>query len=120
MDTNQEKSMIKKLDKVTVSKISAGKNIPSLKEVVKELIENSIDANSTCIEIKFKEFGKECIEVCDNGDGICEVDFEYLALPHYTSKLENYTQLGHLKSFGFRFDFFFVIILFSLTFNFYY
>jgi len=103
MNIKEESKMIKHLDKATISKVSAGKMIPNLKEVVKELIENSIDANSTLIEIKFKEFGKECIEVFDNGDGILESDFEYLALSHYTSKLEDYTQLGQLKSFGFRF-----------------
>uniref|UniRef100_T1JXT2 DNA mismatch repair protein S5 domain-containing protein n=1 Tax=Tetranychus urticae TaxID=32264 RepID=T1JXT2_TETUR len=93
---------IKYLDRETIGKISAGKVIPSLANVVKELIENSLDAHATYIELRFVEYGKQLIELSDDGCGIQEDDFPQLALPHYTSKLKHYRDLGSVKTFGFR------------------
>ncbi|XP_053211527.1 mismatch repair endonuclease PMS2-like [Panonychus citri] len=100
--SSESSTSIKFLDRETIGKISAGKVIPSLSNVVKELIENSIDANATYIEIRFVDYGKELIEISDDGSGIQEIDFPNLALPHYTSKLKHYRDLGSIKSFGFR------------------
>lgn len=93
---------IKYLDRETIGKISAGKVIPSLANVVKELIENSLDAHATYIELRFVDYGKQLIELSDDGSGIQEEDFPHLALPHYTSKLKHYRDLGSVKTFGFR------------------
>ncbi|XP_074601076.1 mismatch repair endonuclease PMS2 [Brevipalpus obovatus] len=101
-DKLNSSSNIRLLSKDIVKKIAAGQIIPTLSNVVKELIENSIDANATTIDIRFKEHGKELIEVNDNGEGIEESNFASLALAHYTSKLQSINELGRIKSFGFR------------------
>lgn len=101
-DPDEQSGNIRRLSKDIVKKIAAGQIIPTLSNVVKELIENSIDANATTIDIRFKEHGKELIEVNDNGEGIEESNFASLALAHYTSKLQSIDELGRIKSFGFR------------------
>lgn len=100
--SENELGLIRKLDKGLVKKIAAGQIIPSLSNVAKELIENSLDANSSIIEVRFKDYGKDLIEISDNGDGIEEKNFPYLALPHYTSKLQSIEDMGTIRSFGFR------------------
>lgn len=50
----------------------------SLAIAVKELVENAIDAGATLVEVKLREYGKEAIEVCDNGSGVAETNFEGL------------------------------------------
>lgn len=66
------------------------------------MIENSLDAGATTIEIKLKEMGSESIEVSDNGKGIEPSNFEFIALKHHTSKLQDFSDLNDLRSFGFR------------------
>jgi DNA mismatch repair protein PMS2 len=66
------------------------------------LLENSLDSGATCIEIKLKEMGTELIEVIDNGSGIDPENYEALAMKHCTSKLENFSDLISVQSFGFR------------------
>lgn len=85
-----------------IHSITSGQVITELKSVVKELVENSLDANATTIQVTFKKFGLEGIEIVDNGDGIDEKDFENLCLKNYTSKLENFDDLGNVKTLGFR------------------
>ena len=70
--------------------------------VAKELVENSIDAGSTNIEVRFKNQGLDSIEVQDNGSGISSQNYASIALKHYTSKLSNYDDLSTLQTFGFR------------------
>ncbi len=74
----------------------------SLATAVKELVENSIDANANNIEIKLKDYGMDTIEVHDNGSGIEEKDYEALGLKHYTSKLREFSDLSMVDTFGFR------------------
>ncbi|CAO3630305.1 unnamed protein product [Cunninghamella blakesleeana] len=69
---------------------------------MKELLENSIDAKSTSIEIVFKDNGLEGMEVSDNGTGINPSNYEYLALKQYTSKISTYSDLAEVNTFGFR------------------
>jgi len=69
---------------------------------VKELIENSVDAGATVIEIKMKEYGKEGFEVSDNGLGIEECNFFGIAAKHHTSKLKSFVDLESIQTFGFR------------------
>jgi len=71
-------------------------------EGVKELVENSLDAGSTKIEIILREYGKEGIEVIDNGSGICSDNLENIAQKGATSKLNAFEDLESLETFGFR------------------
>ncbi|KAF2668685.1 DNA mismatch repair protein MutL [Microthyrium microscopicum] len=93
---------IKPIEGRSVHQIQSGQVIVDLNSVVKELVENSLDAHATSIEIRFKNNGLDSIEVQDNGSGIGPDDFESLALKHHTSKLSSYADLGKLNTFGFR------------------
>ena len=93
---------IKHIDSRSVHQICSGQVILSLATAVKELIENSIDAGATNVEIKLKEFGVESFEVNDNGSGIEEKDFKAIALKHCTSKLREFDDLNSVDTFGFR------------------
>jgi DNA mismatch repair protein PMS2 len=93
---------IKAIDGRSIHQIQSGQVIVDLQSVVKELVENSLDADATSIEIKFKNHGLDSIEVQDNGKGIAPEDFETIALKHYTSKLSSYEDLTSLETFGFR------------------
>ncbi|KAK3699268.1 ATP-binding mismatch repair protein [Vermiconidia calcicola] len=93
---------IKAIESRSVHQIQSGQVIVDLYSVVKELVENSLDAGATAIEIRFKNQGLDSIEVQDNGKGIAPEDFETIALKHYTSKLSSYEDLTSLDTFGFR------------------
>lgn len=85
-----------------VSKITSGQVIVDLTSVVKELVDNSIDAESDKIEITFHNHGANSVEVSDNGQGIAVSDFETLCLKHHTSKLTNFEDLSTVSTLGFR------------------
>lgn len=93
---------IKAIEGRSVHQIQSGQVIVDLNSVVKELVENSLDAGATSIDVRFKSQGLEAIEVQDNGSGIARDDYETLALKHYTSKLAAYNDLTDLNTFGFR------------------
>ena len=93
---------IKPLNGRAVHHIQSGQVIVDLCSVVKELVENSLDAEATSIEIRFKNHGLDAIEVQDNGSGIVSENYETVALKHYTSKLSSYDDLSFLQTFGFR------------------
>jgi DNA mismatch repair protein PMS2 len=78
--------------------------ILDLQTAVKELIENSLDAESTQIEVRLRNYGQTLIEVVDNGVGIREENYESVAVKHATSKLRDFDQLNNVAScsFGFR------------------
>lgn len=84
------------------NKIAAGEVVERPASVVKELVENSIDANSTWIKIDIKEAGLEEIKVTDNGEGMSEADCETAFLRHATSKIKSETDLFHVRTLGFR------------------
>ncbi|KYQ92674.1 MutL DNA mismatch repair protein [Tieghemostelium lacteum] len=94
--------MIKAIDKDSVHRICSGQVILDLSIAVKELIENSLDAKSSSIEVRLKEYGEESIEVIDNGIGVDPPSFSLLTKKHYTSKLGNFDDLLTLHTFGFR------------------
>ncbi|XP_048477375.1 mismatch repair endonuclease PMS2 [Rhincodon typus] len=94
--------VIKPIDRQSVHQICSGQVVLSLSTAVKELVENSLDAGATNIDIRLKEFGASLIEVSDNGDGVEEKNFEGLTLKHYTSKLQDFSDLLHVETFGFR------------------
>ncbi|KAL9615449.1 MAG: hypothetical protein Q9167_000127 [Letrouitia subvulpina] len=93
---------IKPIENRSVHRIQSGQVIVDLCSVVKELVENSLDAGATSIEIRFKSNGLDSIEIQDNGTGISSDNYETIALRHYTSKLSCYEDIGSLKTFGFR------------------
>ncbi|KAI1816444.1 DNA mismatch repair protein MutL [Poronia punctata] len=93
---------IKPIEAKTVHQIQSGQVIVDLCSVVKELVENSIDAGASNIEVRFKNQGLDAIEVHDNGSGISKENYDTLALKHYTSKLSTYADLEALETFGFR------------------
>ncbi|KUJ06251.1 DNA mismatch repair protein MutL [Mollisia scopiformis] len=93
---------IKAIEGGTVHQIQSGQVIVDLCSVVKELVENSLDAGATSVDVRFKNQGLDAIEVQDNGDGISPHNYETLALKHHTSKLSTYADLTTLQTFGFR------------------
>src|SRR6056297_300016 len=94
--------MINKLDSLTVDKIAAGEVVERPLSVVKELIENSIDANADEIIVEIRNGGKSYIRVTDNGNGINKNEVSKALKRHYTSKLNKIDDLDYLKSLGFR------------------
>jgi len=93
---------IKSIDRSTVHRICSDQVITDLCSAVKELVENSLDAGATSVEVRLKNCGEESIEVIDNGKGIQPDDFNMVAQKHTTSKLEDFDGLQRLTSFGFR------------------
>ncbi len=95
-------SKIHVMDEVLANKIAAGEVVEKCMNVVKELVENSIDAKSTEIKIKLIDSGVKEIEVSDNGIGMDEVDAKLAFQRHATSKLKNLDDLFYIESLGFR------------------
>lgn len=93
---------IQPIDKKSIHRICSGQVVLTLATAVKELVENSIDAGATTVEIKLKDYGSESIEVSDNGFGIEEKNFEGVTLKHHTSKLQDFEDLINVSTFGFR------------------
>nr|XP_042698361.1 PMS1 protein homolog 1 isoform X2 [Chrysemys picta bellii] len=93
---------MKQLPAETVRLLSSSQVITSVVSVVKELIENSLDANATSIDIKLENYGFDKIEVRDNGDGIKAADVPVMAVKHYTSKISCPEDLENLTTYGFR------------------
>ncbi|KAJ5755486.1 hypothetical protein N7533_005029 [Penicillium manginii] len=93
---------IKAIEAHSVHQIQSGQVIVDLCSVAKELVENSLDAGATTIEVRFKNNGLDLIEIQDNGSGISPENYENIALKHYTSKLSSYDDLSRLHTFGFR------------------
>uniref|UniRef100_A0AAR2LRN9 MutL C-terminal dimerisation domain-containing protein n=1 Tax=Pygocentrus nattereri TaxID=42514 RepID=A0AAR2LRN9_PYGNA len=93
---------IKAIDRHSVHQICSGQVVLSLATAVKELVENSVDAGATSVDIKLKDHGTELVEVSDNGRGVEEENFEGLTLKHHTSKLRDFSDLIHVETFGFR------------------
>lgn len=94
---------IRHIDHDCIRFIAAGEKINDIETVIRELIENSVDAKATNIEIRLGRFGIESIEVEDNGTGIDESDFQFLGQRYHTSKIDNFNKLqSSLETYGFR------------------
>jgi DNA mismatch repair protein MutL len=94
--------MIKKLEKETINLISAGEVIECPADIIKELIENAIDAKAKSITLSIKNSGIDLIEIKDDGTGISKEDLPLTIERHATSKLEKIDDLYSIETFGFR------------------
>lgn len=90
------------LDEKTAAKIAAGEVIEHPAGVLKELLENAIDAGATAISVTVEGSGKTLIRVNDNGCGMSEQDLAASVLRHATSKITDFEDLEQLQTFGFR------------------
>ena len=90
------------LDNNTIDKIAAGEVVERPVSIVKELVENSIDAGATIITIEIKEGGIKLIRVTDNGSGIDKTQIRNAFMSHATSKINNSDDLNRLSTLGFR------------------
>ena len=93
---------IRKLDQYTIEQIAAGEVIESPFSVVKELVENSIDAKAKNITVEIKNGGKTYIRVTDDGSGIDKDDLKLAFEKHTTSKIVHFEDLYDIYSLGFR------------------
>ena len=96
------KNKIQAIDKTSIHRICSGQVILSLSLAVKELVENSLDAGATRIDVRTNEHGSDLIQISDNGSGIDPSNYESLALKHFTSKIKDFKDLETLSTFGFR------------------
>ncbi|NXU49611.1 PMS1 protein, partial [Turnix velox] len=93
---------MKQLPAETIRLLSSSQVITSVVSVVKELIENALDADATNIDIKLENYGFNKIEIRDNGSGINIADVPVMAIKHYTSKISSSEDLESLTTYGFR------------------
>ena len=95
-------SVIKVMDELLANKIAAGEVVERCASVVKELVENSIDAGSTEIKVELEDAGTREIRVTDNGKGMDETDAILAFSRHATSKIRDEDDLFRLQTLGFR------------------
>lgn len=93
---------IKILDENTINKISAGEVVERPLNVVKELVENALDAGATTISVEIEKSGKKLIRVTDNGCGMNKQDLQLSVCRHATNKITNFDDLSSILSLGFR------------------
>ncbi len=97
-----DKRLIRPLPKNVINKIAAGEVVERPASVVKELVENAVDAGASKIDIIIEKSGAKLIKIVDNGCGIDEDQIEIAFSRHATSKITNFADLDTLASFGFR------------------
>ncbi len=90
------------LDSETIDKIAAGEVVERPSSVVKELVENALDAGATAISVEIRDGGVSLVRVTDNGSGMEKDQVEKAFLRHATSKIENADDLSRIHSLGFR------------------
>lgn len=102
MELEKEDSIINILDEVTANKIAAGEVIERPASVIKELVENALDAGADDIKIDLTDGGKKSIRVTDNGSGMSRKDAVLSLQRHATSKIASADDLFSIRSLGFR------------------
>ncbi|MEC9005074.1 MAG: DNA mismatch repair endonuclease MutL, partial [Planctomycetota bacterium] len=90
------------LPRSVINKIAAGEVIERPASVVKELLENAVDAGSTRIDLLVEQGGSQLIRVADNGCGIAPEQLELAVASHATSKIQDADDLFHVETLGFR------------------
>ena len=95
-------SRINILDKNTINQIAAGEVIDRPASIIKELVENSIDAGATSVSVEIRGGGIDLIRITDNGSGIDKDDVKVAFIRHTTSKIKDAGDLSHITSLGFR------------------
>ena len=95
-------TQIKQLSSSVVNKIAAGEVIERPASVVKELVENSVDAGASRIEVTVEKGGLELIRITDNGHGIAHDQLELAVTSHATSKIADADDLFRVATLGFR------------------
>lgn len=93
---------IRQIELEDVQRLTSGQVIINLTTAIKELMDNSIDAHASQIDIIFKNYGVDSFECSDNGDGIDPQDYDTLAKRHCTSKISSFEDVYRVKSLGFR------------------
>ena len=93
---------IQVLDQQTIDKIAAGEVVERPASVVKELVENAIDAGATAVTVEIREGGTSFIRITDNGSGIPAGQVRLAFLRHATSKIRRVEDLHSIASLGFR------------------
>jgi len=96
------KNSIQILPSLIAERIAAGEVIERPASVVKELIENSIDAGARAIHVHLSGGGTDFLEIIDNGSGMTNADLELCVCRHATSKINLFEDLAHLQTLGFR------------------
>ena len=93
---------IKQLDAITVNKIAAGEVIDRPVSIVKECLENALDAGATSIVVSVQNGGIDQIKLTDNGHGISKLDLPFAPIRHATSKINQIEDIYNTDTFGFR------------------
>ncbi len=102
MSDDYLKTRIKKLSPLLINQLAAGEVVTRPAAVVKELLENAIDAGATCVEVRITQGGMGMIEVTDNGSGIHPDDMVMAITRHATSKVADVANLHGIETLGFR------------------
>ncbi|KAG5356840.1 DNA mismatch repair protein [Yarrowia sp. E02] len=93
---------IKAIDTASIRQITSAQVVTDLNSAVKEVVENSLDANAKNIEIKIFDYGRDRVEIIDDGDGIPKSEYDNVARKHMTSKISEFDDLATVVSYGFR------------------